>query len=131
MKIEQESTRIGEAGRSYEKISERLSPLIDVNVDRDRLKGFGVKLYDTIQSLDNFTFQVNRVTDEEQKKNMQNALKEEICKLGATVYNKIGSQKLPNTGDFYYVNIGGKKRRKSRRKKRRRKNLKKRTKRRR
>ena len=112
MKIEEESVRIGEAGRSYEKISERLSPLIDVNMDRDRLKGFGVELYDTIQSLDDFTFQVNHVTDEEQKKNMQNVLKEEICKLGATVYNKIGLQKLPNTADFYYANIGGKKRRK-------------------
>ena len=108
----------GDGSRSLDRyltdISQRISPLIDTR----SIDGFGVKIYETVMGLDNYAFQTNRVTNEEQKKHMQKVLKELICKLGARVYNEIATEPLPIA--FRRViprgrRSGGKRKRKTRR----------------
>ena len=111
MRIKKEEVQTSSLNEHLAVVSQRLSPLVDTS----SIQGFGLRLHGNILGIENHAYQTNRVTNEEQKKNMQKTLKEEICKLGAMVYNKIASEPLPNTSDFYYVNVGGKRKRKTRR----------------
>ena len=61
----------GPLERHLNDVSERISPLVDTS----SIEGFGLRLHGNILGIENYAYQTNRVTNEEQKKNMQKSLK--------------------------------------------------------
>ena len=91
----------GNWSRESHKISNDLSPLIDVTVN-----GVGLKLHERIKDLSNFMYQASRATGK-QKEQQELAIKGEMCEIGEMVFNAVNER--------FTTRVGGRRKKRTRR----------------